>query len=250
MKCAEVQEQIAAYVDGEVPAAAPRIAAHLDTCAECRALAHAQTTARAVLKARAPQLSPVAPPGLRVRIAASTSAPVEPEALRWAGRLSAFAAAAIVVLTLGAVLLPVVTIRSTVVLAAQLALDHLKCFTIEGDADGEPMSKAAAEAALKQEFDLTVAVPASIPDERFNLMAVRRCLYGDGRAAHLMYRFGDEPVSLFVVPGLSRPAAEFSLFGHDQVVWTEGDRTYMLVARAGLGDGLARVASHLRNVAK
>jgi hypothetical protein len=192
---------------------------------------------------------------LRTRITAElkTSGPQDLKttpALAWSGRLSAFAAAAIVVLTLGAVLLPVVTIRSTVVLAAQLALDHLKCFTIDGDADGEPMSKPAAEAALKQEFDLTVAVPASIPEERFSLMAVRRCLYGDGRAAHLMYRFGGEPVSLFVVPGLSRPAAELSLFGHDQVVWTEGDRTYLLVARAGLRSDLARVASHLRNEAK
>lgn len=249
MDCRGVEENLAAYVDGEALADRAAIAAHLDTCAACRALAHVQGTARAVLKARAVQLAPVAPPGLRTRIAAST-APMEPEALRWAGRLSAFAAAAIVVLALGAVLLPVVTIRSTVVLAAQLALDHLKCFTIEGDADGEPMSKAAAEAALKQEYDLTVAVPASIPEEHFALMAVRRCLYGDGRAAHLMYRFGDEAVSLFVVPGLSRPAAEFSLFGHDQVVWTEGDRTYMLVARAGLRSDLARVASHLRNEAK
>lgn len=254
MNCHEAQDQLAAYVDGEALADRAAIAAHLETCAACRALAHVQGTARAVLKARALQLAPVAPPGLRTRVAAnlgqSTAAPMEPEALRWAGRLSAFAAAAIVVLTLGAVLLPVMTIRSTVVLAAQLALDHLKCFTIEGDADGEPMSKAAAEAALKQEYDLTVAVPASIPEERFTLMAVRRCLYGDGRAAHLMYRFGDEAVSLFVVPGLSRPAAEFSLFGHDQVVWTEGDRTYLLVARAGLRSDLARVASHLRNEAK
>jgi len=81
-------------------------------------------------------------------------------------------------------------------------------------------------------------------------MAVRRCLYGDGRAAHLMYRLDGEPVSLFVVPGVSRPAAELSLSGHEQVVWTQGDRTYMLVARGGAGEGLARVASYLRNEAQ
>jgi hypothetical protein len=81
-------------------------------------------------------------------------------------------------------------------------------------------------------------------------MAVRRCLYGDGRAAHVMYRLDGEPVSLFIVPGLSRPAAELSLFGHDQIVWTQGDRTYMLVARGGSHDGLTRVASYLRNEAK
>ena len=74
------------------------------------------------------------------------------QACAWTGRLTAFAAAAMVVLTLGAVLLPVVTIRSTAVLAAQLALDHLKCFTIDGDADGEPIAKEQAEAMLKQEY--------------------------------------------------------------------------------------------------
>ena len=53
-------------------------------------------------------------------------------------------------------------------------------------------------------------------------MAVRRCLYGDGRAAHVLYRLDGEPVSLFIIPGLARPAAELSLFGHEQVVWTQG----------------------------
>jgi len=261
MDCREVEQNLTAYVDGTLTEVSD-IAAHLETCDACRQLAHAQGAARTVLKARAAQLSPIAPPGLRTRIVAAASAPSDSGELRrdksalllpelaWTGRLSAFAAAAMVVLTLGAVLLPVVTIRSTALLAAQLALDHLKCFTIDGDADGEPISKQDAEATLKQEYDFTVAVPASSADERLTLMAVRRCLYGDGRAAHLMYRFGDEPVSLFIIPGLSRPAAELSLFGHDQVVWTQGDRTYMLVARGGLGRDLSRVASHLRNEAK
>jgi hypothetical protein len=197
----------------------------------------------------------MAPPGLRTRLLAQDPSP-KPQVpsptrdLSWSGRLSAFATAAIVVLTLGAVLLPVATIRSTAVLAAQLALDHLKCFTIEGDADGAPISKAQAEAALRDEFDLIVAVPPSLEAEKLELMAVRRCLYGDGRAAHLMYRLDGEPVSLFVIPGLTRPAAQMSLFGHDQVVWTQGDRTYMLVAGGGSRDALTRVAPHLRREAK
>lgn len=256
MTCEDVERQLASYVEDHGNAA---IAAHLETCDACRQLAHAQTTVRTVLKARAAQLSPVAPPGLRTRIIANTEfvsqQPASPKhgeggVLAWTGRLTAFAAAAMVVLTLGAVLLPVATIRSTTLLAAQLALDHLKCFTIEGDADGAPIAKAQAEATLKQEFDLIVTVPPSLAAEKLELMAVRRCLYGDGRAAHLMYRLDGEPVSLFIVPGLTRPAAELSLFGHEQVVWTQGDRTYMLVARGGTGGALARVASYLRNEAK
>jgi len=250
MQCREVEEKLASYVDGAANGNAAAIAAHLATCDACRQLAHAQSVARTVLKARAAQLSPIAPPGLRTRIIANTANQPQEPILAWTGRLTAFAAAAMFVLTLGAVLLPVATIRSTTLLAAQLALDHLKCFTIEGDADGAPIAKQQAEATLKQDFDLIVKVPASLAAEKLELMAVRRCLYGDGRAAHLMYRLDGEPVSLFIVPGMSRPAAELSLFGHEQVVWTQGDRTYMLVARGGAGDGLARVASYLRNEAQ
>lgn len=257
MNCNQVEEQLAAYVDG--PVRSTRIAAHLDTCAGCRGSAHAQTVARTVLKARAAQLSPIAPPGLRTRIAANlredlgTSRPQDLTTLPlfgWTGRLSAFAAAAMVMLTLGAVLLPIATVRSTAVLAAQLALDHLKCFTIDGDADGQPIAKADAEATLLREFDFSASVPAPLPSERLDLLAVRRCLYGDGLGAHLLYRANGEPVSLFILPGLTRPAAELSLFGHDQVVWTQGDRTYMLVARGGVASDLGRVASYLRTEAR
>ena len=259
MNCREVEGKLPSYVDGLATSNAAAIAAHLETCAACRELAHAQSAARAVLKARAAQLAPMAPPGLRTRIIANM--PPEPAApkpseggsepvLAWSGRLTAFAAAVMVVLTIGAVLLPVATVRSTAVLAAQLALDHLKCFTIEGDAEGEPIPAAQAEATLKQEFDLAVTVPGSLAAENLELMAVRRCLYGDGRAAHVMYRLDGEPVSLFIIPGLTRPAAELSLFGHDQVVWTSGDRTYMLIARATSRSKLGRVASYLQNEAK
>ena len=260
MNCREVEDKLASFVDGAGAREAAAIASHLKTCDACRQLAHAQTVARTVLKARAAELSPIAPPGLRTRIVANMP-PQEPASpkgsegapapvLAWTGRLTAFAAAAMVVLTLGAVLLPVATIRSTALLAAQLALDHLKCFTIEGDADGEPIATEQAEGTLKREFDLIVKVPPSLEAEKLELLAVRRCLYGDGRAAHLMYRRDGEPMSLFIIPGLTRPAAELSLFGHDQVVWTRGERTYMLVSRGGSREGLARVASYLRNEAE
>ena len=250
MNCSEVQNVLPAYVDGLAAAKAAAIAAHLETCDACRELAHAQSVARVVLRARAAQLAPLAPPGLRTRILANTANQASEPILAWTGRLTAFAAAAMVVLTIGAVLLPVATVRSTAVLAAHLVLDHLKCFTIEGDADGEPIPAAQAEATLKREFDFTVTVPASLDAQRLELMAVRRCLYGDGRAAHVLYRLGGEPVSLFIIPGLARPAAELSLFGHEQVVWTVGDRTYMLIARATSRTSLAAVASYLRNEAK
>jgi len=70
MTCREVEDNLVAYVDG-VANANPAIATHLETCAACRESAHAQRVAREVLHARRAQLSPIAPPGLRTRIAAN-----------------------------------------------------------------------------------------------------------------------------------------------------------------------------------
>ena len=253
MDCQQIEGSLAAVVDGGAPPdEVARVARHLESCPACREAVQAQTTARAVLRARVAQLSVVAPPGLRTRIIASARAE-RPEAaaiLSWRGRLSAFAAAAILVLTLGAALLPIVTERSTVVLAAQMALDHLKCFMFDGDGDGAPISKADAEATIAREYGWSASVPASAAAEGVELMAVRHCLYGDGMAAHLLYRVQGKAVSLFIMPGLVRPAAELRVLGHDEVVWTQGDRTYMLVADAGTTAGLARVASYLRNEAR
>ncbi|MSO62748.1 MAG: hypothetical protein EXQ50_11770 [Acidobacteria bacterium] len=253
MDCKQIEGSLAAVVDGGAPPGeAARVAQHLASCPACRQAMQVQAIARAVLRTRAAQLSVVAPPGLSTRIIASARAE-RPEAaaiLSWRGRLSAFSAAAILVLTLGFALLSIVTERSTVVLAAQLALDHLKCFMIDGDSDGAPISKADAEATIAREYGWTASVPASAAAEGVELMAVRHCLYGDGMAAHLLYRVKGQAVSLFIMPGLVRPAAELSVLGHDEVVWTQGDRTYMLVADAGTTAGLARVASYLRNEAR
>lgn len=251
MDCQQIEASLAAVADhGATADEAARVARHLESCASCRDLLQAQTTARAVVRARAAQLSVTAPPGLRTRIVATTRAErAEPAAaLGWRSRLSAFAAAAVLVLTLGAVLLPIVTGRSTVVLAAQLALDHLKCFVIDGDASGAPISKAAAEAAIERDHGWRANVPASV--DGLELVAVRHCLYGDGLAAHVLYRSAGKPLSLFILPGLSRPAADLTVLGHDEVVWMHGDRTYVLVSPAGTKAGLARVASYLQNEAK
>jgi anti-sigma factor RsiW len=251
MDCKQLEASLAAVADGgATPEAAATVARHVTACPACRQALHAQTTARVVLQARAAHLSVVAPPGLRTRIAATARAE-RPEAaglLNWGGRLSAFAAAAVLVLTLGAVLLPVVTERSTVVLAAQLALDHVKCFFIDGDAAGPPMSKADAEASIQREHGWSATVPASV--DGLQLVAVRHCLFGDGLAAHVLYRAEGQPVSLFIMPGLVRPAGELSVLAHDEVVWSHGDRTYMLVSAAGTRAGLAQVAAYLQNEAK
>ena len=198
-----------------------------------------------MLRARAAQLAVTAPPGLRTRIAATARAErAGAGLLSWGGRLSAFSAAAIVVLAIGAALLPVVTARSTVVLAAQLALDHLKCFSIDGDGDGPAISKADAEATIKREHGWSIEVPASAEAEGIALLAVRRCLYGDGLAAHVLYRVDGEPVSLFIMPGLARPAAELGVLGHDATRLDPG-RSHLHAGRGSGNQGRAGARSVL-----
>jgi len=254
MQCNDAQPLLACYADGEVPAGTLRqLEAHLASCAACRLEADIQVTMRKAIAAGARPSPEVAPPWLRTRIAAQLAAEravpasVPPD---WRTRLSAFAAAAMVVMAVGAVTIPLVTGRSTVVLAAQLALDHLKCFTIDGDAHASTLSVADAESELRLDYGWDLPVPATAGAADARLVAVRRCLYGDGRAAHLLYRLGDEPVSLFILPGLERPAESLSLMGQDEVVWTASGRTYMLVAAHGLRPRLVQMASNLRNEAQ
>jgi hypothetical protein len=85
-----------------------------------------------------------------------------------------------------------------------------------------------------------------VDTDGMKLVAVRRYLYGDGYAAHLLYRTNAEPLSLFIMPGLARPASELAMLGHGATVWSNGDATYMLVGEAGQSDRLQRVASQFR----
>jgi len=250
--CEHFQPLLAACADGAATDAdRALVRSHLQACAACAQALQVQQLMHETMAHRGRATADLAPPGLRTRIAANLAAERSPVIdVGWRTRLSAFAAAAVMVLALGAVALPVITGRSTVVLAAQLALDHLKCFTIDGHDHGEVLSAAEAEKELRDDYGWQLSVPRSAGSGHGRLLAVRRCLYGDGRAAHLLYRVDGEPVSLFILPGLERPVDQLSLFGHDEVVWNENGRTLMLVGNAGSRNELLQMASNLRNGAE
>jgi hypothetical protein len=84
--------------------------------------------------------------------------------------------------------------------------------------------------------------------ERFNatgleLVTGRRCLYGAGRVAHLLYTEYGRPVSIYMLPETSRPAEIVEVFGHEVVIWPSGDRTFALVTRASRDDVVKMAAS-------
>jgi hypothetical protein len=51
-----------------------------------------------------------------------------------------------------------------------------------------------------------------------------------------MYMHNGHPVSLFMLPRESREDQLVEVFGHQCRIWSEGDRTFVLVAREPPGD--------------
>jgi hypothetical protein len=78
------------------------------------------------------------------------------------------------------------------------------------------------------------------------LVAVRECLYGEGMAAHLLYRIGETPVSLFVMPTADHVVAPVSLLAADTLSWNQNGHTHMLVGPAGSRATLDTMARHLQ----
>jgi anti-sigma factor RsiW len=232
-ECRQMDALLPLYVDGEANAAdRARVAAHLERCAACRAEAAAQASVRGLLVARREQLRGEAPTGLAAELRRQARAP-RLTRLGAGGRLSALAAAAAVVLAVGGTIVWT-TNRSSVVLAAQLTLDHIKCFMIDGDDHAGHFTAEAAEARMEEAFGWSVPIPPPAAPADVHLVAVRRCLYGDGMVAHVLYRVHGAPVSLFVMPGRAAAPVDLSAFGRHAEVRTQGDVTYVLVAPDGL----------------
>ena len=136
--------------------------------------------------------------------------------------------AAALVLIVGGVLLYTLTGLSPTVLAAQLTLDHVKCFAVH-DAD-VPVDVAVGEAQYARDYGAEIHLPRTAI-AGLQLVNMRRCFCGEGAAAHAMYRLNGRPVSLYVIPDASRERAWAEVFGHDAVIWSNANTTYVLVGR-------------------
>jgi len=120
-------------------------------------------------------------------------------------------------------------------LAAQLTLDHVTCFQFAPErlthADA---ATAAHDWAERQGW--AIEIPSSSPISDLELLGVRRCTMSSGRVAHVMYKWHGQPFSVFVLPRVVREVRDqqefVEKFGHEAVVWSAGDRTYVVLARA------------------
>lgn len=232
-ECRQMEALLPPFVDGQATAAAQSaVEAHLAGCAECRAAVAAQREVRALLVSRRATLADAAPSGFAAdvrRVVAAQQSRVAPS--RW--RLSALAAAAAVVLAMvGA--LSWATGRSSVLLAAQLTLDHLKCFVIDGDDHDHPLTVDAAQAQFHASYDMDVRLPVPPAASTARLVSVRQCLYGEGWIAHALYRVDGDAVSVFVMDARSAAPATIEAFGRHAEVMSSRGTTYVLVAPARL----------------
>jgi len=220
---------------------------HLEACPPCRAVAGHECGARQVLRACANRLrSESVPSELRSRCEALSAASRKPRA--WVRAVIPLAIAATLIVFTG-ILFSVVTRQSDALLAAQLTADHVKCFLLRRPADGQAIGAAEAQRMLATRFGLAVHVPASSDKDAVELIGARQCLYADGRIPHLMYESNGQDVSLFILEGETRPAAELDAFGHHTRIWSRGGNTFVLVSPAA-EEQVADAISYVRREAQ
>lgn len=233
MRCAEIEPFLTPYVDREATEAdQAAVAAHLDACPSCRRRVAAEYEARMLLRARAVDLGCHAPASLHERCRAIDRRPSV------AGRTSLFARHyAVPLSTAAALLLVVATLlgvalfsRSSTVLAAQLTLDHLKCFALSSE-QAAPVSASTIREEFRAQDGVRLPIPEPSSAERLTLVGSRHCLSGEGRTAHVLYRRAGHPVSLFLLPHTVHAEENLEIMGHVAVIWSRSDMTYVVLAR-------------------
>jgi anti-sigma factor (TIGR02949 family) len=259
--CRELDEQFAPYVDGEAPPAARRaIEAHLAACPPCLERAGDERSARDVVVEHRGELRAPAPPALRARciaLSASAKATGSASAKASAGQARAgrsamastlirrwapLSLAATLVLAVAGVFVFGLNDRVEA-LAASLAVDHVKCFKVEGAAPHTDALVAARDWEHDQGW--SIVVPQSEPGQQLTLLDVRRCFTTDGRSAHMMYTWRGAPLSLYVLPEDIGRDRVVDKMGQQAVIWCANRRTYAVVAD-GHPQDLSRVIAYMK----
>jgi anti-sigma factor (TIGR02949 family) len=262
-RCADLEERLTPYVDGEASQAErEQVDGHLATCGTCCAGAEAESAARDLVREHRSALAGKAPEALRARCASSFQLSASGSQLPAAdSQLSAssnprtvlppptFAEATVgkppsaprramrrwVPLSLAATLVLAVAgvflfgLNDKVeALAASLAIDHVKCFKVSGTATAADAH--AAERAWEQRQGWSIALPPTDAAQQLTLVDVRRCFTTDGRAAHAMYTWRGEPLSVYVLQGDTGRDRLVHKMGAQVIVWGANQRIYAVVS--------------------
>ena len=272
LNCQSLDPFVTPYVDGEV-AGADRTAVeeHLRVCATChsrvaaeqavRVLIHARKTAlqhecasstlrsrcaqAAAVKAGAQGAAAAVQPSSRLwRFGAprrKAADPVPGASRAWRARLTPVALAASLVVVVGGAFLYQFTDQSATLLAAELTADHVKCFAVNSVLNAHEAS-AAVESSMATGFGWPARLPEQSERAGLELIGARPCLYGEGRVAHIMYRYHGRPLSVFMLPHTVRRESLTKVMGHQCAIWSQGERTFVLIARESRSD-VERIAS-------
>jgi anti-sigma factor RsiW len=261
--CSSIDPLLTPYVDGELPPAdAQKVDAHVHACPPCRARMVAERSMRDLLHARQAALRGTPAPdalhakcaalastaGLEVRTTpaarrAGVSGPPRTIFAGWRSRIAPVALAATLTLIVGGAFLYRMTQVSTRVMAAELTADHMKCFLVNAVL-GTAHSPGAVESALASGFGWQAHLPERPEDAGLELVGARPCVYGEGKVAHIMYRHNGRPVSVFMLPRTQRPEELLGVLGHEAAIWSQGDRTFVVIARKSRAE-LERIASYI-----
>jgi anti-sigma factor RsiW len=245
--CRDLDEHFAPYVDGEqTPAARRLVDTHLAACPPCRDRAAAERSARDLLVEHRDRLRAAAPPGLHARCIALRSAAAGRSAVSRVRRWVPLSLAATLVLAVAGVFLFGLNNRVEA-LAASLALDHTKCFKVEGTATR--VDAPAAERRWQEAQGWPIVVPPTEAAQQLKLVDVRRCFTTDGRSAHMMYTWRGAPLSLYVLPDDIGRDRVIEKMGHEAVIWCANRRTYAVVV-AGHPRDLTPIVDYMKSHAR
>lgn len=265
--CRDLEQVLSAYVDGETAAGeCDRVRAHIEVCGPCRERVAGEQAARAAVRARRDSLRACAPEALRARCAAHAAArdaaarpSPQPRVTGAPGAaVSVFAPRSSFVrrwapLSLAAtVLLAVATVfglglnDKVQALAFQTTIDHYTCSRFKSPS--ADVDAAAAAQQWQSRFGWPISVPASSTPSHLELHAVRRCLVTDGSVAHMLYSWEGEPLSVFVLPrrAIGDATAFARRFRHNTVMWSQNDRTYIMVTARPRDPSLEKVVAYVR----
>jgi anti-sigma factor RsiW len=249
--CREIEDNLAAYIDGEpTTVESGTIDIHLKACPACARRAVAERAARELVCSHRQRLRGCAPGDLRQRCAALRANARVPARRRYWVPVSLAAS----LLLVAGVLFIFVWGSGVETYAAQLAVDHVKCFQYPPEASA-PVDATLMGRTWQEANGWSLKVAASSPDDQLQLIGIRRCGSTKGRVAHIFYKWRDQPLSVYVLNGTVDRAAE-SVSGHDHyepvarfgentIIWFGRGRTYAVVSRAPLAD-LQRVAGYVR----
>jgi hypothetical protein len=120
-------------------------------------------------------------------------------------------------------------------LAAQLAEDHLRC--LRAVSRRAPADSAQMADRWQKSRGWFVKVPPSSPRDDMEFIALRRCFHGNRQElAHALYRHRGRIVSLFIFPDDSARRANLEIMGQRELIWSQGGRSYAVVADGDAAD--------------